>query len=254
MVVPMKKLTLLVLQKEKREALINLRKLGLVHVEQGFPTSDEISKLKTKKDELALAMNLFKEFMPKKADKNPPSIMNEEESLNLLDSVISLNNEYKKNQEDLANVSYLLEYYRAWGDLDIKDFEKIKEKGVFLFPVTLPAKAYNALGDDIQTIYLGRNKKDVNFLVWSDDEDVLKKLPAEAIMLKMPETSVKDLRNQKVSLHKKLEAYHDEMTRMSVYLNSFEALDKIITKKLNFELVSESMELIDLEKKRSRGS
>jgi V/A-type H+-transporting ATPase subunit I len=43
MIVPMKKISLVVLENERREALKNLRKLGVLHVEEVSGSSEELS-------------------------------------------------------------------------------------------------------------------------------------------------------------------------------------------------------------------
>ena len=48
MIVPMKKLSIVVLEKERRQALKTLRRLGVVHVEEVKGESEELSSFKNK--------------------------------------------------------------------------------------------------------------------------------------------------------------------------------------------------------------
>ncbi len=255
MIVPMRKLSLLVLKSEQKEALFNLRKLGIVHIEERPASSARITELKNKQDEIALAVNLLSEFVPKKASKNEPSLMSEKDSLECLDSVINLNSEYKTNVEKLTQIRAELDSYRAWGDFNSEDLALIKERGVFLFPATVPEKIYGALKNsktpkgedlDIRAIVLGEEKKTVRILIWSDSEELPKNLPVEVELLKMPSVPIKELKSQSESLKKKIASYSKEMQKISAYLNSLKELDKIISKKLEFELVSEGMDKIPL--------
>ena len=70
-------------------------------------------------------------------------------------------------------------------------------------------------------------------------------MPQDIIPLKLPETSVKALKEKLKSLTAKISSYKQEMTKMSAYLNSLRALDEIVTKKLQFEIVHEGMQTID---------
>ena len=92
---------------------------------------------------------------------------------------------------------------------------------------------------------MGKGKTGVRFLIWSETNALPVDLPQDIIPLKLPETSVKALKEKLKSLMAKISSYKQEMTKMSAYLNSLRALDEIVTKKLQFEIVHEGMQTID---------
>ena len=57
MIVPMKKLSIVVLEKERRQALKTLRRLGVVHVEEVKGESEELSSFKNKNSKMELAIS-----------------------------------------------------------------------------------------------------------------------------------------------------------------------------------------------------
>lgn len=59
MIAPMKKVYLVLSEKEREEGLLALRKLGLVHVETVLPTGPEFASLAAKRDEVARALNII---------------------------------------------------------------------------------------------------------------------------------------------------------------------------------------------------
>ena len=68
MIVPMKKISLVVLEKERRQALKDLRKLGVVHLEEVEGKSEELSLCKKKTSVLETAISILSEIKaPKKA-------------------------------------------------------------------------------------------------------------------------------------------------------------------------------------------
>ena len=247
MIVPMKKVTLLVLKKEQRHALKDLRKLGLLHIEDRSANGTLINELRSEKNDITLAMSLLTEYLPKKEKKGvtPPSLLSEEDTLTFVDSVLSLTASYKSNMEESARLSGEIASYAEWGEINTADFNFLEEKGVYLFPATTSLKTYSSLSEDIKTILVGKGKTGVRFLIWSETNALPVDLPQDIIPLKLPETSVKALKEKLKSLMAKISSYKQEMTKMSAYLNSLRALDEIVTKKLQFEIVHEGMQTID---------
>nr|WP_314780168.1 V-type ATPase 116kDa subunit family protein [uncultured Treponema sp.] len=247
MIVPMKKVTLLVLKKEQRHALKDLRKLGLLHIEDRPANGTLINELRSEKNDITLAMSLLTEYLPKKEKKGltPPSLLSEEDTLTFVDSVLSLTASYKSNMEESARLSGEIASYAEWGEINTADFNFLEEKGVYLFPATTSLKTYSSLSEDIKTILVGQGKTGVRFLIWSETNALPADLPQDIIPLKLPETSVKALKEKLKSLTAKISSYKQEMTKMSAYLNSLHALDEIVTKKLQFEIVHDGMQTID---------
>ena len=62
MIVPMKKVFLVLLEAEKRQALKSLRKLGLVHLEELEGHSEELSLLKGQQSNLETALRLLQDL------------------------------------------------------------------------------------------------------------------------------------------------------------------------------------------------
>jgi len=94
MIVPMKKLSIVVLEKERRQALKTLRRLGVVHVEEVKGESEELSSFKNKNSKIELAISLLSEIKTKKIPET--SMLSKDDSFALADKIISLTEE-KKN-------------------------------------------------------------------------------------------------------------------------------------------------------------
>ena len=247
MIVPMKKLTLLVLKNEQRQALKDLRKLGLVHIEDKPASGTLINELNSEKNDLMFVQSILTEYLPKKQTKTEPSLLNEEDTLSFVDSVLDLTSSYKANTEEISKLKAELSTYSAWGDFDPKDFDFLTEKGIYLFPASISEKAYKNLSKEVKTIKTGTSKNLVRFMIWSETNDLPKDLPSELVLLKLPEISISEIRERIKTLETKISAYKTEMVKMSAYLNSVKALDKIVNKKLQFEIIHEGMEEVGLK-------
>ena len=69
MILPMKKLTLLVLDSQKKAALKTLRNFGAVHIEKETASSDTLTELQNTYTRVQQAEALITESQPKKAEK-----------------------------------------------------------------------------------------------------------------------------------------------------------------------------------------
>ena len=87
MIVPMKKISLVVLEKERREALKALRKTGVVHIEEVKGESEELSTFKLKKSKIELAVSLLSEKKVKKISGKDS--LSKEEAYELSEKIIA---------------------------------------------------------------------------------------------------------------------------------------------------------------------
>ena len=70
MILPMKKVSIVLLNKEREQALVNLRKLGLVHLERLEGNSEKLSAFKEYSSNLIVAESVLGEIkLPKKQKK-----------------------------------------------------------------------------------------------------------------------------------------------------------------------------------------
>ena len=120
MIVPMKKVSLVVLEKEKKQALEKLRKLKLVHVEDLTGNGENLSKLKSTYDMMERAFFLISDIKVKEKDVIQVSLTKEEavEKASQFLELLSL----KKNYEDLITGNTKeIERFSRWGDVDPAD-------------------------------------------------------------------------------------------------------------------------------------
>ena len=252
MIVPMKKITILVLKSEQRKALKDLRKLGLVHIEDKPASGALINELRSEKNDLTLAKSFLMEYLPKKKKyTTEPSLLSEEDTLKFVYSVLDLTSSYKNNIEEAGRLKAEISSYKAWGDFSPADLTYLSEKGVHLFPASATENSYAALPKTVRTLFLSNIKKTVRFLVWAENDALPEDLPPDVVPLKMPEQSVNELKEKAKTLDTKIASYRSEMTKMSAYLNSIDALDKTVSKKLEFEIIREGMPVIPISEEKS---
>lgn len=166
MIVPMKKISIVVLEKERRQALKTLRKTGVVHVEEVKGESEELNSIKRRNAKIELAISLLSDIKAKKV--NEEHSLTQEESFELADTVISLSEEKKNLFAEIASDKVELERLSKWGKVDPADFDYLAEKGVYLSMFEIPANKYNSLDESIDTLLVNSDKEHARFFVITD--------------------------------------------------------------------------------------
>jgi vacuolar-type H+-ATPase subunit I/STV1 len=114
MIVPMKKVSLIVRTDKKDETLKNLRKLGLLHIEitEGFG-----EKLNALKDRVSLLNSaIFSLGKPKK--KVAFKTADYSEAMKIAEEIENLTNAKKDYLAKRASISVELERVKGWGDIN----------------------------------------------------------------------------------------------------------------------------------------
>lgn len=162
MIVPMKKVTLVVMDRERETALERLREVGVVHLAKKQVSSPVLEKLMEERSRFVAADALLRTAA---AEAEKKGIAPAAEPCNdPVGETLRLHEEIKTLQE--ANAADLREISRleAWGDVSSKDFAELASGGVELVPYELPRRDYERLGDDDKVLVISASKTSVNVL------------------------------------------------------------------------------------------
>ena len=141
MIVPMKKVSFVVTNDAKKEALKELRKIGVVHLEQIYGSSEKLSQLKdtyNKLEEVLMFLSDIK-YDKKTIEQKKLSSSNVVEKVN---QIIELNETKKNYIEELSTASRELERLAAWGGFNPDDFSYLADKGIKLLPFECSTDSY----------------------------------------------------------------------------------------------------------------
>ena len=87
----MKKISLVILDKDRKSSLKALRKLGVVHIEDVQGSSDELSSYKKQEQKVSVAYSILSEVKLDKSTKQKNvELLNYEQSIELAEKVIAL--------------------------------------------------------------------------------------------------------------------------------------------------------------------
>ncbi len=238
MIVPMKKVSLIVLESEKEKALKKLRKLGLLHIEITTGSGAELLKLKEKTSELEGVVFMLSEKLEKTTEQKQ---ITPEEAVDYAEKAIALSEEQKACQAEKSALITELDRLKDWGEIELSQINLLKEKGVEISLCEMPLAEYEVLECEVKTIVLSKTKNSVRLLAvkTSNEED------AEAInkyTVQLPSVSTEELKAQIKEKEEREAAIREELKALSSYLDGIKNAVKLLEKEIEFETYSTGME------------
>ncbi len=239
MIVPMKKVSLIIFSDKKEETLKKLRKLGLLHIEISDGSGEKLNELKARASLLNSA--IFSIGKPKK--KVAVKTADYLEAVKIAKEIEKLNNDKKEYLAQRLSLNTELERVRAWGNIDIDKIEALAEKGFDLSFYEMNEAEYSALGEEIKTVSLLKTKSSVKFMVISSktsvDEKVMDSL--KAYKFELPKESSAALLKKIDDLNAKINAIDEKILSFSGYVGSLKDAVKNCEKDIEFQVYATGM-------------
>lgn len=243
MIVPMKKVSLIIMGDQKTKTLKKLRKLGILHIEITEGCSDKINRLK---EEITLLENAI--FSIGKNKNVSAENVNTETALSKAKEIDSLNNEKKKCQSRQIALTTELERLENWGDLNPDTLKSLADKGVDISLYEMPKSEYEELGDEVKTLCLDRTKSTVKFLIiasGTDGEDEMTNF-LNNYRLELPQISTDEMKQEVADLSNQIKNVDEKILSYAVYTESMQNAIKTLEKEIEFEIYNTGMEEEDL--------
>ena len=263
MIVPMKKISLVVLDLERKTALQKLRKLGLVHVEPIEGKGENFTNLKNDCEKLRLAYAAVSEVKPKPA-KSVQKPLTLDEALVQASSIVSMSAEHKDLEDKILAAKTELERLKLWGGVDPSDLAFLKSKGIDLALYEIATDKYTSLDENVKTIFVNRDKNITRFLLIESDapnnasgagntetaeaakaaENSAQKasLPPEAYAVPMPPSSTNELEDDIERFGAQKKRIAEQIASAAVYADALKNSGALLEKTLEFENLYSGME------------
>ncbi|KIR02704.1 V-type ATP synthase subunit I [Lachnospiraceae bacterium TWA4] len=247
MILPMKKISLLVLDTEKRSALTELRKLGLVHIEDVQGSSEKLTQLKEQASAFENAVFAIQNVHNKK-DKVEPVTADADKVCEIVNEVTRLSEENKEIVSKISHNLAEIERVIKWGDFKPEDMIYLEEKGIYLYPYEMPLEAYKELTDEVQTILVNTDKTTARFLVVSNEEisEKPEALPESASIFERPKKSISQMNEEVKTLQADQEKINKEIDSYYKYTASINDAVKSLQKDIVFENYESGMEQAEI--------
>ena len=239
MIVPMKKVSLIILGDKKIETLKKLRKLGILHIEITEASSEKLNQLKAT---ISLLENAV--FSIGKNNNCEFKNVSVDEAVLIAKEIDKLNEEKKFCQTELISLSSELERLKDWGDINPRIIDDLAEKHIEVLIFDMPKAEYDNLGDSVKTIAIDKTKTSVKFLVVrSDDEDENAVISSiNAYRLQLPEISTDEIKQNILDLNGRIKAIDDKVLSFALYTDSIKNAIKTFEKEIEFEIYVNGMD------------
>lgn len=248
MIVPMKKVSLIILGDKKEDALKKLRKLGLVHIEITEGCGQKLEKLKEQLDLLQKSIYTLSESSAKNTVAED---ITADRALTLAEEIDSLVDEKKLYEAEQISLNAELSRLKNWGEVDPKEIKALAEKGIDVLLYDMPKKDFDGLGENVKALVLQKTKASVKCLIirlgLDGEEEIIESL--NSYKVELPQISTEEIRQKIDAYRQKIDEIEGKIASYSRYIQSMKAAVKILEKEIEFESFATGMEDEELSAK-----
>ena len=236
MIVPMKKVSLIIMGDKKQETLKKLRKLGIIHIEITEGSGERLGQLG---EQVALLENAIFSIGKKKNVEQKQ--IKPSKALSVAYDIAALDEEKKRCQTEIISLNAELDRIKSWGDVDPNSINDLAAAGHEVLLYEMPRTEYEALNEDVKTVRVASNKVSVKFLLLKDeaDEEIISLLSAYRFAL--PQMSTASMRQKISELNAHIDAIDEKLASYVCYADSIKNAIKDVTKEIEFETYATGM-------------
>jgi V/A-type H+-transporting ATPase subunit I len=255
MIVPMKKVSLVVMERDAENSLERLREAGVLHLEKKSVSSDALGKLLDRRAALRRAAGLLRRFekASSPADEADSHIEAADaagiaganaEGVELVRKTLALGDEKKILQEQLTHQAKERRRIEGWGDFDPQAFLEFAQRGIKLVPYELSVKQYEAIGqdgaqgDEPKVIVINRNKRGLRLFAVNCD------IPG-AVPFAMPALSLSGIDKRMGVIRNRLADIETELASLARRKAGIDAELAQLQEQIEFETARAGMETLE---------
>lgn len=243
MIVPMKKVSLVVLDSSKKESLKTLRKLGVVHLETIEGDSAALSAFKESSSETDKAISILEEIKLNKKELPVQEKLSKEEACSKAKEILALSDRKKSYFDSINQDTQELSRLELWGTVNPDDLQELAQKGIFAYLYEIPSEKYSLIGEDCRTIVVNSVNKITRFLLLSDTaiEEKPASLPPEAYAVPLPRASTEVIADDIRKAHQGIVRIDGEIKAAKKYTKALKDYKKELASDIEFENVYSGM-------------
>ncbi|MCL2070324.1 MAG: V-type ATP synthase subunit I [Treponema sp.] len=255
----MKKVGLVIQDRNQDEALVQLRELGLLHIELGKAASDKLSKAVERKAVVESALALIQSIKVQKAKPDSGQKMDrraidkisakdlEPYSLDMVNApvrpdLVQLMLEMGRERKALEEQEIFLTRERGrvapWGEFSPDALKELTSLGQPVHLYGMSHENFKALPDEVNYAKIGEDKSTVRLAVF--DREI-----SDAPLFMLPEKSISEIDAELEKINARLSALNEQIksfaTRRSILEKELADINSVI----NFESVRAKLEKVD---------
>ena len=243
-IVQMKKVSLVILDAEKKESLKQLKKAGVVHLETIEGNSADLTALRESSQEVDKALGILEEFKLKKNEMPEQVKLSREDASAKAKELVSLSEKKKSLFDSISSSTQELSRLSLWGQVDPEELSMLAEKGLFFYLYEIPEEKYSLIGENVKTVLVNTVNKINRFLVVSEEqlEDRPSDLPPEAYAVPLPEISTKAHEENIRNCRTEIESIEKQILDSKKFTDSLKDFKKQLLSDIEFENIYSGME------------
>ncbi len=240
MIVPMKKVSLIIMGDKKSETLKKLRKLGILHIESLEGSGKKLEELKERVSLLESALFSVSEKKNKKIKQENIDIA---KAISVSKEIVALEEEKKLCSAEKITLATELDRLADWGEIDPEKLNVLSEKGVDISLFEMPIKEYENIGESVKTLPLEKTKSSVKFLLIKSgiegEDEVIESL--KSYRLEMPSVSTTELKQKAENLNNRIKEIDEKIASFADCADSIKKAIKSCEKEIEFEVYATGM-------------
>ena len=238
MIVPMQKVTLFISDRHQEEALQELRKLGVLHVQHvKAPVSEDISQLEMALSDVEKSQLILSNILPGEERQKDLGLSAEK----AVSEVLSYAAEKQQLLTQIEEKKALLNWFEAWGKVSTQDIETLQEKGVFIRLYNTDKNLLKILPEGAFVEILQEEKNQVKIALISDSADIRLDIKEEFL----PTEKYKAVTKELASLTVRTEDVDLRLQRLLESRDAIENYKSDLKNRLEFARVKSGMQDVD---------
>ena len=240
MIVPMKKVSLIIMGDQKAEALRKLRKLGILHLEAVEGSGKKLEELKAAK---VLLENALFSVSEKKNKTLAQRSIDTAQAIEAAKEIAALDDEKKQCLARRISLNAELDRLSGWGEIDPTDLEVLKTKGIDISLYEMPKSEYDSLDEGLKTVSLQKTKNSVKFLLIKSDAESEddSEVRLKAYRLELPQVSTAELKRSIAELSERIKAIEEQTASFADCADGLKKAIKSCEKEIEFEIYTTGM-------------
>jgi len=235
MITPMQKVTLFISARHQEEALRQLRKLGVVHIQHlKPPISDDVAALESSLRAVEKSLGII-------AGYNQPAVVKKgepEDCQKMVTDISALAAEMQQLKSRIEEKSALLDWYHRWGVISKNDLLELREKGVYLRLYGVDRSVLKNLPEAAFAEILMEDKNQLQIALIAESENIRLDLKEEQI----PREDFKTVTAEVQELNSRLVEIEQQLQRLAELADLIRAYQQELEKQLEFARVKSGMQ------------
>ena len=232
MIVPMKKVSLIIRENKKDETLKKLRKLGIVHIEITEGSGERLASLQ---EQIALLESAI--FTIGKKKNVEPKDVDAAEALSVATRIQTLDAEKKQCGAERIALSSELDRLKSWGDIDPSSLSDLEAKGYEISFYEMPKAEYELLDESIKTVRIDVTKSTVRFMLLKSNKEELDETVTalNTYRLALPQLSTGEMKQRLSKLSTRIDEIDETIASNACYVESIKRAVGATEKEIEFE-------------------